>query len=371
MRPLAPQAQALVNTLKTIMPSVYQQESLQALLGLFLEAQGSPLPPQSKIKSQSAISRFLNEYKWSTRRVILSVRQAALKILRSQGSRGRRPTLEVSIDLTTLEKVGKFKQFKDLIRVYNGKRGLHVVMMYLVVGQWRIPWGFRVYRGKNTPSPAQLALKLLHTLPKILQERYQVMVLGDSGFGSTEFINTVREGLKFQAVVGIAKDRTLQDGRRVDQLRSRGQQVYLQGLDFPVHLSWVWLKRDGKRVQRFVISTKPMKGTTIARWGGRRWKIEGFFKTAKHRFGLHCFGQQTLLGVYRWLVLSLIAYLLAHWIHLAAGGGSWPDWNEVAQLAIEVLLPQVVLLPLLDEIERLRFLAWGQGFDIQIARCKM
>jgi hypothetical protein len=31
-------------------------------------------------------------------------------------------------------------------------------------------------------------------------------------------------------------------------------------------------------------------------WGRRRWAIEGFFKTAKHRFGLHRFGQQTLLG---------------------------------------------------------------------------
>ena len=29
-------------------------------------------------------------------------------------------------------------------------------------------------------------------------------------------------------------------------------------------------------------------------WGRRRWQIEGFFKTAKHRFGLHRFGQQTM-----------------------------------------------------------------------------
>jgi hypothetical protein len=28
------------------------------------------------------------------------------------------------------------------------------------------------------------------------------------------------------------------------------------------------------------------------------------------RFGLHRFGQGTQLGVYRWLLLSLIAYLL-------------------------------------------------------------
>ncbi|MGI2908493.1 hypothetical protein [Tolypothrix sp. VBCCA 56010] len=32
--------------------------------------------------------------------------------------------------------------------------------------------------------------------------------------------------------------------------------------------------------------------------------LVGWFKTAKHRFGLHRFGQGTLLGVYRWLVLS-------------------------------------------------------------------
>jgi hypothetical protein len=36
----------------------------------------------------------------------------------------------------------------------------------------------------------------------------------------------------------------------------------------------------------------------------------GWFKTAKHRFGLHRFGQATLKGIYRWLVLSLIAYLI-------------------------------------------------------------
>ncbi len=54
----------------------------------------------------------------------------------------------------------------------------------------------------------------------------------------------------------------------VSEIKTRGQQVYLNDLDLPVFLSWVWLKRDGKRVQRFVISTKPMKGKTIARWGG-------------------------------------------------------------------------------------------------------
>jgi hypothetical protein len=90
------------------------------------------------------------------------------------------------------------------------------------------------------------------------------------------------------------------------------------GLKFPVCISWYYLKRDnGKKEKRFVLSTKPLKGSTITWWGKRRGQIEGWFKTAKHRFGLHRFGQGTLLGVYRWLVLSLIAYIFAHWAYLS------------------------------------------------------
>ena len=55
-------AQNLVYTLLSLMPSVYQQENLEAMLGLFLEAQGYPLPEHGKTKSASALSRFLNIY---------------------------------------------------------------------------------------------------------------------------------------------------------------------------------------------------------------------------------------------------------------------------------------------------------------------
>lgn len=371
MRPLAPLAQALIHTLCCLMPSDFQEDSLQALLGLFLEAQGHPLPPFCPTKSESALSRFLNRYQWPTRKVIRQVRKAAVQAVLSQTTPGRRPRLCVLIDLSTLEKTGQFKQLKDLIRVYNGKRGLHVVMLYLIVGQWRLPWGFRIYRGKGTPSPCQLALKLLRTLPKVFRDRYEVMILGDAGFGSAHFVTTVRKTLGFHAVVGVAKSRKLQDGRQLEQLKTRGQQVYLEDLDFPVYVSWVWLQRQGKRVQRFVISTKAMKAATIIRWGRRRWAIEGFFKTAKHRFGLHRFGQQKLLGVYRWLVLSLVAFLLAHWVHIAAGGGEQPDWLEVAKLATEILLPLLVLSNLATEIERLKPVARAHGIDIEIRSCKI
>lgn len=309
METILAHAQHLVYTLLSLMPSQYQRDNLEAMLGLFLEAQGHPLPQHSKTKSASALSRFLNIYSWSTRKLIRITRDYVLKQILSHCPQGRRPILQVIIDLTTLEKYGKFKPFDHLISVYNGKRGLHLVVLYLVVGWWRVPWSFRVWRGKDTPSPAFLGLKLVKSLPKALTKRHQVMILVDTAFGTVDFLHGIRK-LKYHAIAGVRCDRQLIDGRSVCDLYKRGQQVRLVGLKFPVSVSWYYLKRDnGKLEKRFVLSTKQLKGSTITWWGRRRWQIEGWFKTAKHRFGLHRFGQGTLLGVYRWLVLSLIAYL--------------------------------------------------------------
>lgn len=119
------------------------------------------------------------------------------------------------------------------------------------------------------------------------------------------------------------------------------------------------------------MSTRPLKASTIKWWGKRRWLLEGWFKTAKHRFGLHRFGQGTLLGMYRWLILSLTAYLIAHWTYLLTQLPSLPDWGEAAQTAKETIFPQLVVSFLLLEIERLITLARSYGFDIHVSRCKI
>lgn len=216
-----------------------------------------------------------------------------------------------------------------------------------------------------------------------------LLVLGDTAFGTTNLISQVRSSdFAHHAVVGISNSRTLQDGRKVTEIKTRGQQVYLKDLDIPVYLSWVWLKRDGKRVIRYVISTKPMKGSTIARWGRRRWQIavrprvgvrrkgtrtktEGFFKTIKHRFSLHRFGQKTLLGVYRWLILSFISYLLTYWVYLHLGNNDKLDWFYSAQTALILLLPHILLLSLLKQLDTLRLWLNDQGFDFCLVRCKI
>ena len=133
-----------------------------------MEAQGYPLPAHSKSKSASALSRFLNIYKWSTRSIIRTTRARVVKEILSECPKGRKPFLQVIVDLTTLEKCGKFPEFEHLITVYNGKRGLHLVVVYLVVGRWRVPWSFRVWRGIGTGASHTIGIKASLELTQIV-----------------------------------------------------------------------------------------------------------------------------------------------------------------------------------------------------------
>lgn len=362
-------AQAIVYTLLGFMPTAYQRDSLQALLGLFLEVQGHSLPQHSPLKSPGALSRFLNHYQWPTRRIIRAIRQPIVEQLLTYCPKGRRPWLQVIVDLTTLEKCGKFKAFADLIHVLQGKRGLHLVVLYLVVGPFRVPWGFRVWRGKGSPSAANLAIRLIRTVPQKLTRAFRVIILADTAFGSVEFLDAMRQR-RYPVIVGVRYDRKLSDGRQVCDLVKKGQQVKLDGLSFPVTISWLYLKRDGKLEKRFVLSTRPLKGSTITWWGRRRWSIEGFFKTIKHRFGLHRFGQQTLRGVYRWFILCLISFILAHWVYLSTSPTDLPDWAKAAALALQLLLPEVLVCLLLIQVEQSRHFLQSFGLDLQLVEVK-
>ena len=245
------------------------------------------------------------------------------------------------------------------------------MVVYLVIGKWRIPWSFRVWRGKGTPTPAKLGLKLVKRLPLSLTKNFETIILADTAKSSIEFLEGVRQ-LKYHAITGIAISRKLVDGRVLRHLHQPGQQVRLVGLKFPHAVSWYYLKpENGKLEKRFVLSTRAIKASTLKWWGKRRWQIEGWFKTAKHRFGLHRFGQGTLLGMGSWLILSLTALLITHWTYLHIQSASPPNWGQATQTARESIFPQIVVSHMLLNIERLAPLARSCGFDIQIARCKM
>lgn len=162
------------------MPSVYQKASVSALMGLFLEAQGHPLPQHTQVKSASSLSRFLNHYTWSTRRVILTTRKAVLAQIAQHRPRKDMP-LRILIDLTTLEKCGNFTHLStatddpkipDLwVRMLNGKRGLHLVVLYLVLGEWRVPWSFRVWRGYWSSESLTLGVQVAGDCSPVFEPR--------------------------------------------------------------------------------------------------------------------------------------------------------------------------------------------------------
>ncbi|NJK46561.1 MAG: transposase [Pleurocapsa sp. SU_196_0] len=230
----------------------------------------------------------------------------------------------------------------------NDKYGLHLVVLYVVLGSQRFVWTVRIWRGAGERSWVELALSMLRCLPAWLTSRFKCRVLADAGFGSSAFITGCAQ-LELPVVVGVASDRTTEQGFRLCALRVQGAMLFLRGCSTPVYVAWFKLiGKNGAFQWRYVVSTAPAHPRTIVRWGRRRWRVEAFFKTMKSRFGLDQFGQRTLKGVLRFFLLAFIAYLLVFW--------SWetrdmneselPDWIDLARAAQVWLVTWVVQVEL-------------------------
>ncbi|WP_063820761.1 hypothetical protein [Gloeothece verrucosa] len=85
-----PQTEELISSLSQLMPTIYQQETFESLIALFLESQ-SKVPHHCTTKSESAISRFLNHYNWPTRSLIRRCRSSILQLILTQRGQGRKP----------------------------------------------------------------------------------------------------------------------------------------------------------------------------------------------------------------------------------------------------------------------------------------
>jgi hypothetical protein len=321
---------------------------------VLLSGSGSSRAQHSQSKSPSALSRFLNVYEWDLFGLVRKVRRWVEGVLWewSAGKRGAKPRLLAIVDMSCLQKEGEFPELP--IHYLNGKQGLHYVVLYLVLGQVKLPWGLRYWQGAGSTTAAELGLKLLASLPSWVHKRFRVVVLADGGFGVADFLEGLAER-DLQGLSGMRYDRKLEDGRSLHELRRKGQEVRLKGLKFPVWCSWFKLtKPDGTQEKRFIITNFYHPAYTMPKLGALRWAIEQFFKLAKQRFSLHQFGQRSALGVARFIFCSLLSYLLTHLHALQTQQTYLPDWRQLAQDIRRILLPDVCLLLLLAEQHRLK-----------------
>ena len=134
------EARTVFNTIQALFTSQFQLQTFNALMTAFLEADGNPRPEHAPIKSPSAFSRFLNHYNWNARAIIRTIRTAVTAQIWSLYAqcKGRRPILEIMVDLTTLEISGKFPNLE--IHQLKDKIGLHLVVLCVILGVRRFPW---------------------------------------------------------------------------------------------------------------------------------------------------------------------------------------------------------------------------------------
>ncbi len=95
-------------------------------------------------------------------------------------------------------------------------------------------------------------MRLVDSLPKELLSAFRVVILADTAFSSVQFLQAMKKR-RLAVIVGVRCDRKLADGRQLRDLLKKGQQVTLDGLSFPVTISWFYLKRNGKLEKRFVL----------------------------------------------------------------------------------------------------------------------
>ena len=98
------EARSPFKTVEATLARKSQRDSFRTLIAGFLDATGRSRPEYATTKSPAALSRFLNEYDWDALSLIRVARQAVLERLWTTYAlrRGRRPILELILDLSTL-----------------------------------------------------------------------------------------------------------------------------------------------------------------------------------------------------------------------------------------------------------------------------
>lgn len=359
-RNLGERSRILADALLAVPRTTYQQRSLSALLGLFLDLGTKTALHRAELVSASALSRFLNRYDWDTARCWSLLVRAQWDALLLAARSKRQPRLRLCVDLTSIPKTGRTLPF---VRVYHEVHGIHLVVLYAVFGDLKFPVGYRVYRGKGTTSPVRLALELLQSVPEEVKRRFDGWVLADSGFESADFLQGVRE-LGFEFVVGVRENRRT-DHPDLPSVRDHAHGAWLSLANWSEDT--VTLART-QRAERtfFAVASQLMDGDEVAGEGARRWQIESFFKEGKHQFGLAQFALHSELGFDRWLLLVFAAFTLTV-LHAT----EQLSLEEAASLALTVALPFVRLARFIRRLHHEQDFLRQHGFQATLSRCNI
>jgi hypothetical protein len=333
------EARKLYNTLKAQMPTQAAKNSFTSAMHNHSKGTGRPRPQHGTATSASTLSRFYNKDHWNTAMVTKALQIAVIGFILAayKHCKGFAQVLQVCVDLTTLEKTGKFKNLP--VCILNKVKGLHIIVLYVCLAGHRYPFSYAIWKGKGRASLSDLTIALLKQLQKALPKSFRLRLLGDTAFGTTRLLEAC-EKLGIHAVTGIPRDRKTNQGQRLEDLTTRGAEVKLHGCSVAVWVSWFKLYlHDGSFEWRYVVSTKKAHGLTIIKWGRARWGIEAFFKCMKSRFGLDQFGQRTLLGVTRFILLCFLAYSLVACSREERD--QLPDWQALAAQVRRELMPML------------------------------
>ena len=340
--------------------TIYQQRSLQAALHHFLDTATKKALHRVETVSASAVSRLLNEYDWNTAECWSMLSQAQWELLLLAVKGKHRPLLRLSVDLTSLEKTGQQLPF---VRVYNDVHGIHLVVLFAEYGTLKWPVAYRVYKGKNTPTPVTLALNMLREVPAAIRRRFKIRVLADSGFEAAVFLDEVRQ-LDFEFVVGVrATRRTLHPGGVTVADCSHGGYVELKNCPYDT-LTLGRFERGDRTF--YAVSSELMSGDEVIAEGKQRWSEESFFKEGKHQFGLQQFALRTATRLDRWLLLVFLAWTLTMLFREMG-----LTLEQSALVALVVILPMVRVNWLLNLFLKNSELLGQYGYSLRYARCNL
>ncbi|MFC5846796.1 transposase [Deinococcus petrolearius] len=162
------------------------------------------------------------------------------------------------------------------VHVYNEVHGIHLVILFTQHGALKFPVGYRVYRGKGTPTPVPLARDLLRTVPDTVRTRFRVHALADSGSPAAAFLDEVRR-LDFElygrpGAPSLPASSPLRIARMGDTSSSGiGRTTPCRSAAFSAAS----------------VYSRSMEGDEVSSERAKRWQIESFFKESNHPFGLN------------------------------------------------------------------------------------